>query len=187
MANLHTPYFNSNESGEDAKRQYIEFRFDCLVKVKELKLQGFENFKIAINVSGNDGPLEVIETLEGAVTKFELWYGAGDEYRSVKNGDSSKKWQKVSALGHDIKEFETHATSNDYDAIKTVNDFRPFHADTVRLYFKEFIGNVLASKFAIIIDDPNGVVCPQKCDHETVNIGGITQQKSCPKPSPYYW
>lgn len=175
----------------DVEGEYIEFQFDCLVSIKEIKLQGGVNGLTITN--DDDGGTTIEETLSGAISKFEIWYSSGEQWNSIQ--DTKTNWKPVEDIGVDsIREFTTNvgtAAPFNFDVVSKFSveddDFKAFHADRLRLYITEFAGNVLSSKFGIIIDDPNGVVCPQKCKNEIVDIGKIKKQKPICKKKTFIW
>jgi len=128
--------------------------------------------------------------LKGVVEEIEIWYNNGRHWLSIEEGEDV--WKKVSAITTTtsnadpdftkIKKFPTNA-NNDYNKILSLDDFPDFHAKNIKIVFTKFSGNVLATKLGVTVNDPNNVICPQKCDVETVNANLLKKspKKSCKK------
>ena len=118
----------------------------------------------------------------GVPQLFEIWFNDGKDWYTFKTGDDTpyKATTLVNYANADpfsaIRKFDT-LLKDDYNSVANITNFKKFWASEVRIVYKSFFGNVLASKLGITVEDENNAICPNKCTAKDT--------KQCGKPS--YW
>ena len=143
----------------DGGGEYIEVTFKQQAMVYALMLQGLHDFKTTSAEFGcdyksvPDGNKNWDDLIAGRIHEFEITWHDNDQWYGTDDGGVT--WKPTCDLT-EVSEFSGPINNT---VIKTIDGFAPFLAKKERITVHSFMGNVLATKLGIKVDDRCGKIC----------------------------
>jgi len=101
----------------------------------------------------------------------------------MQSGES--EWKKVTSFTNptDFSQIKVYNSNlgTSYGSISGIISFPPFKAKGIRIVMRTFSGNVLTTRLAVLVNDPNNVICPKECDILRVRCEKEEEKPECKK------